>query len=269
MKRLVFGIIGLSVLISCTKDPNDLPEYTPGKLTGVYSNSGNDGLYHEYKYSGNKIFDKYHIFEEIFTTTFEFDSELLVKIDYQSNKTVDLTMDSSLFFYNNDSITEYIINNAIKVDSAIYLTSSNKVVAIIKKRNYDYGYEKDSMAIEWNGDNLTKITEYRYSESNLISTFTYAYEYSEIENPFFSTNIPRIPFINNFNIYGLHIGDLMLNNSKLFPYKITITENDNQKGVFEFEFTSMIQDKPYEVRMNVGETSPTAYTDYQFEYEKL
>ena len=274
MKQILIILSGFIVLISCNKENENVPDYQPGRLTEVSHEAFSLGLvYHKYEYSGEDVTDLYYYSSpKVYISKFHFENKQLKEIHYSienSNKEYFYT-DSISYSYSDTLVIEtkyfedesheefYLMKNG-KIISSTWQDGSNKFL--------DYYYE-------WSGDNLIRIVKEFWFGSPLTANITeYVFEYSDIENPFYFSNIPRImkEFNNPYNNFD-ELTDLIPECSMNFPLTLTIIEDGPlwdgptifQKYMFDCK-TFPYMNKPYEVKMiNKNNVS----VDYSLTYEK-
>jgi len=259
MKQLLLILLGLFVFTSCFKDEDDVPGYQPGRLTKVSHEAYSLGqVYHKYEYSGETITDLYSYSPpKTFISKYKLENEQLKEIYYSFENTSAeyFNTESVIYFYTdtlvveknyteNESYEELLTLKNGKIISSVW--STNGVTNFI---NFYY---------EWSGDNLIgMVNEFWYGLPLTANTTEYIYEYSDIENPFYFSNIPLLmkEFDNPYNNFD-ELTDLIPKCSRNFPSKLTVIYDGSlwdgptvfYKYIFECK-TFPDANKPYEIKM--------------------
>ena len=203
MKQTTLIFLAFITLYSCNKEADDVPNYLPGRLTQVSHEENELGLvYHKYEYFGQDITDLYYYSSpKIYISKYHFKDKLLNKIHYSFENTIKeyFNTDSLSYTYSDTLIVEknysdnesheefYLVKNGKIISSSWFLDGATKFV--------DFFYD-------WSGDNLIRIERQWWYGVPLTANITeYVFEYSDIENPFYFSNIPRImkEFNNPYN----------------------------------------------------------------------
>lgn len=279
MKYLISTTLVLIVLISCNKETEDVPDYLPGRLIEISHEAFSLGLvYHKFEYADDKITDLYRFNSpQTFISKYNFKYNLLSKVYFSFENTNEeyFGRDSLIYNYSDSFIieTNYFNNESHK---EIYELENGKIISSSWKtddlrRFVDHYYE-------WSGNNLIRCEKQFWLHTRPTPIITeYVYEYSNIENPFYFNNIPRImkEFSNPYNNFD-ELTDLIPKCSENFPVKLTIKDSLYEGRTifksYDFECKTFPNtNKPYEVKMLTikNDGSYGRQVDYFFTYEEL
>lgn len=261
MKNIISTILIIFALISCSKDIEDIPDYLPGRLTEVSHEAYSLGIvFHKYEYSGEDITDSYYYSSpKIFISKYNFENKQLKEIHFSFQNTdpeYDLT-DSIKYIYSDSSVIEKYFDYS-DGHSEVYGLKNGKIIS----STWDYPNKIIEFYYEWKGDNLVRIVnEFWYGFPLTANITEYVFEYSDIENPFYLSNIPQImKEFTNPNNHVAELTEFIPKCSKNFPLKLTIIKDGPlwdgptvfQKYTFECK-TFLNANKPYEVKLKVND----------------
>lgn len=278
MKLTTLILFVLITLYSCNKESDDVPGYQPGRLVEVSHEASGLGLvYHKFEYSGEDVTDLYYYSSpKIFISKYHFNENQLKNIYYSfENTNKEYFYSDSIVFYYSDNLVIETNYGEGENHKEFNVLKNGKIISSswtigVSEKFLDFYYE-------WSGDNLIRIEKQWWFGVPLTANITeYAFEYSDIENPFYFNNIPSLmkEFNNPYNNFD-ELTDLIPKCSKNFPSKLTITaegaiwEVPTIIGNYSFECKIFPNaNKPYEVK-----TTDVTYwerqVDYFLTYEKL
>ncbi len=208
---------------------------------------------------------------KIFISKYRFNNKQLKEIHFSFENTsneYDLT-DSIKYIYSDSLVVENYFDYG-EGHKEFYGLKNGKIIS----SSWNLPYKFIEFYYEWKGDNLIRIVNEFWLQTRSTPIITeYVYEYSDIENPFYFSNIPRImkEFTNPHNIFD-ELTDLIPKCSKNFPLKLTVIK-DGPTIFREFFFeckTFLYANKPFEVKMTQTRTSGFEIQhDYYLTYEEL
>ena len=276
MKKIVLILLVFIAIHSCEKENQDanIPDYQPGRLTKISFETPTQELtYHNYEYAENDIIDRYHYISHAdFVSTYHFQSDHLKTVYYSYEGTSEeYYIDSIEYTYSPSQIIEitYMENSR---DTVIYFIENGKIRSSTNKSpTSDSGWRTDSYYY-WTGNNLTKYEVHNWFLRPSPIVNTYIYEYSEIENPLFHSNIPRL--MKDLGSGGdLHeLSDIIPKCSKNLPSQLSIyisTIPDFEEIYYLKSETFPNINKPYMVRVNQTYYGSQYSYEYFLDYERL
>lgn len=278
MKQTAFVLVTIIFLYSCHSETDDFPNYEPGRLIEVSHEENELGLVsHKYQYNGENITDRYYYAsQKIYISEFQLEDGLLQEIHYSFENTENeyYEIDSVKYTYSENQIVEtrYRDNDCHDVH---YTLSNGKVVSCIWKSDESKLYSEYSY--KWSGDNLVRVeNQYSFVYPVVAGTITYVFEYSDIENPFYYSNIPRImeEFKNPY-VHAYELNDLVPKCSYNFPIQLTITKGspayDEPITTGEYTFDCRLfpnDNKPFQVKV-INTAYYESVVKYTLTYEVL
>ncbi|OQX79292.1 MAG: hypothetical protein B6D64_05055 [Bacteroidetes bacterium 4484_276] len=256
-------------MIGCDKDKHSIPEYTPGRLLGVYNQTSIHPQYYEYEYMLDRIKIKRQKYNKNRVYDYKLRENNIEKIYFnREESTYNLSLDSVIYLYNNDTIIEYSHYRNEIIDSSTYVTNSGNVELIISNNPYSEDII-DSCIILWDNNNLIKYEVFQIANSQIIDTYSCSFQYTDIKNPFFRTNIPKVLKTGPYVLYTPDIAYFVPGCSRLFPSEIIWSNIGSHLLVYTIDINSYVNGKIYDIRVNIEIDNFSVYYDYRFEYEEF
>lgn len=274
MKHVKLLILSIISFYCCEKETPLVPDYNPGRLIEITNETHDLGLtQHKYEYVNNSIIDKYYFQDsEVFITNNYFDQGELKKIYYSfENSTEDFFIDSISFTYSNPKIIEVTYSDG-NPDTTLYHIENGKIrYSTNKPASSGTDWRIDSY-FDWRGDNLIKYEVHTWFLRPSPIIRTYSFQYTQIENPLYYSNIPRLmkEFTNPAGGNRFELSDLIPKCSRNLPSIINIYDDyipEQDRYTLETK-TFPNANKPYKVKITHSNHN-VDYYDYLLSYEKL
>lgn len=273
MKKTLILASAVAMIFSCSKE-EEAPSYTPGRLTRIYIPEHEDLSPTTYEYQENKVIRTLFRSDKGDKSKYYFESGLLAKVinihDDQISGNYFAT-DSLVYDYQSSYIREIASFHNGSTDTTYYYLNSGKVeYSIVRKEGYFFNenVDYDSCSFTWSEDNLTKFEVFRVKGGDATNFQSIIFEYSNMNNPLFYSNIPKISKTFSDITRGASFWEFTPNCSKLCPNSVTVYSNGTEILKRWYDFKTFADNVPYQVKYSISMNEEYAgYGTEAFEYE--